>query len=152
MELDVHIGMAQQLALGGAVMLLTIVLLGAGFAALELWFLRSRAWLLRPPHAARLMTALGVFALWVLVEISAAVWIWAITFRLLGLFETMEPAVYFALVSFTTLGFGDILLPENWRLLSGLAATNGLMNFGLLTAAGVEALRQLRILQREGVE
>jgi hypothetical protein len=48
---------------------------------------------------------------------SICVWIWAGAFLVLGLFPAVEPAVYFSIVSFTTLGFGDILLPVLWRLL-----------------------------------
>ena len=55
--------------------------------------------------------------------------------------------MYFSLVSFTTLGFGDVLFPPEWRLLSGMAAANGLLNFGLLTALLVEALRHVRLGQ-----
>jgi hypothetical protein len=67
----------------------------------------------------------------------------------LGIFETLEEAVYFALVSYTTLGFGDVLLEKEWRLLSGMAAANGLLNFGLLTALLVEALRHIRLGQMD---
>ena len=52
----------------------------------------------------------------------------------LGLFPSLEQAVYFALVAFTTLGYGDVLLPKEWQLLGGMAAANGLLNFGLLIA------------------
>jgi len=50
-------------------------------------------------------------------------------------------------VSYTTLGFGDVLLPQEWRLLSGMAAVNGLLNIGLVTAFLVEGLRQVRLSQ-----
>ena len=66
----------------------------------------------------------------------------------LGAFETLERALYFSVVVFTTLGFGDITLPEPLRLLSGLSAANGLLLFGLSTAYLVEflsGLRQLRV-------
>ena len=63
------------------------------------------------------------------------------------MFATLEASVYFSLVAYTTLGFGDILLPNDWRLLSGMAAANGLLNFGLLTAILVETLRQIRLGQ-----
>ena len=86
--------------------------------------------------------------LWALLIMMASVWIWAIALWFLGTFVTLEASVYFALVSFTTLGFGDILLPMEWRLLGGLAAANGLMVFGLLTAMLVETLRETRQRQR----
>ena len=49
------------------------------------------------------------------------------------MFHALEPALYFSLVSFSTLGFGDIILDEKWRLLSGLTAANVAT---LTTAAG----------------
>lgn len=76
-----------------------------------------------------------------------AVWAWALMMLALGIFQTLELSVYFALVAFTTLGFGDILLPIEWRLLGGMAALNGLLNIGLVTAAMIETLRQLRLQQ-----
>ena len=74
---------------------------------------------------------------------------WAIALRLLGIFETFESSMYFSLVAFTTLGFGDILLPQEWRLLGGMAAANGLLLFGLLTAILVETLRLARREQQK---
>jgi uncharacterized membrane protein YedE/YeeE len=93
------------------------------------------------------MLVLCVTALWVLLQMTIAVWTWAFTFMALGVFDALETSVYFALVAFTTLGFGDILLPVEWRLLGGMAALNGLLNIGLVTAAMVETLRQLRLQQ-----
>jgi hypothetical protein len=83
----------------------------------------------------------------VLAVITTGVWIWALTFYGLGLFQTFEESMYFALITYTTLGFGDVLLAQDWRLLGGMAAANGLLNFGLLTALLVEALRHVRLGQ-----
>jgi hypothetical protein len=67
----------------------------------------------------------------------------------LGAFPKIEEAVYFSLVAFTTLGLGDIVAPQAWRILSVMAAVNGFLSFGLLTALMVEALRQVRLSQLE---
>ncbi|WP_242649694.1 ion channel [Yoonia litorea] len=117
------------------------------FWLFELRVTRLRPWLTRAPHRPKLIMVLCLTALWVLVQMTIAVWMWALTFLLLGVFPTLETSVYFSLVSFTTLGFGDILLPIEWRLLGGMAALNGLLNIGLVTAAMVETLRQLRLQQ-----
>jgi hypothetical protein len=85
--------------------------------------------------------------LWSFSTVVIGVWIWAIAFRLLDVFVTLEGAVYFSIVAYTTLGFGDILLPQEWRLLGGMASANGLLNFGLLTAMLVEVLRYVRVEQ-----
>ena len=55
----------------------------------------------------------------------------------------------FSLVSFTTLGFGDILLDEPYRLLSGMMAADGLILFGLTTAFLIEFIRSLHVAQAE---
>ena len=93
------------------------------------------------------MLVLCATAIWVLLQMTVAVWAWALMMLALGIFQTLELSVYFALVAFTTLGFGDILLPIEWRLLGGMAALNGLLNIGLVTAAMIETLRQLRLQQ-----
>jgi hypothetical protein len=62
----------------------------------------------------------------------------------IGAFDSLESAVYFSLVSFTTLGFGDIILGKEWRILSGMMAANGLLIFGLTTAVLVDFLSRLK--------
>jgi uncharacterized membrane protein YedE/YeeE len=63
---------------------------------------------------------------------------------LVGVFHDFETSIYFALVSFTTLGFGDIVLEKQWRILSGLMGANGLVIFGLTTAVLVDFLSRFR--------
>lgn len=139
--------MIQQLAIGTVLIFTTLAAIGFGFWLVELWLARARVWLRRRPHRPRLLAALAVFSIWTVGETTLAVWLWAAVFFALGLFDAVEPAVYFALVAFTTLGFGDVLLPEEWRLLGGLAAANGLFNFGVLTALLVEGVRGIRVDQ-----
>src|SRR5690606_12067224 len=117
--------------------------------ALEILLVRHHRWLVTEPHRPKLVLVLGVAALWVLGMVTAGVWSWALALWALGIFITIEASVYFSLVAFTTLGFGDILLPQDWRLLGGMAAANGLLNMGMLTAMLVEVLRHIRLSQIE---
>ena len=78
-----------------------------------------------------------------LAGISAAVWIWALLYIWLGVVDSLDTAVYFSTVAFTTLGFGDITLSEDWRLTSALMAANGLLLFSLNTAFLIEVIRRL---------
>ncbi len=141
--------MIVQIALGTALMLMTILVSGLAYWALEVLLSRSHPWLMREPHRPKLALVLSVTVVWVLGMVTVGVWIWAIALRALDIFVTMEASVYFSLVAFTTLGFGDILLPQDWRLLGGMAAANGLLSMGLLTAMLVEVLRHVRIGQNE---
>ena len=134
----------------GTVLILVSVLASAGlYWAFEAVIGRHRAWLHREPHYPKLALVLTLAVLFTLATTTVSVWLWALTFRVLDIFHTLETAVYFALVSFTTLGFGDIVLEQPWRLLAGFAAANGLLNFGLVTAVLVEALRNVRRGQDE---
>ncbi|MEM7652629.1 MAG: ion channel [Pseudomonadota bacterium] len=90
---------------------------------------------------------LAVASLAGLATLAISVWIWAVLFLVIGVFHSLEPAVYFAIVSFTTLGFGDIILPVEWRLLSGLCAANGLIVFALIAAYLVEFLSRMHRAQ-----
>ncbi len=138
-----------QLALGTALMLLSILIAGISFWLMEIWLMRARPWLTRAPHRPKLILVLCIAAVWIMAQMTAGVWAWAVAMLALGVFDTLELAVYFSLVAFTTLGFGDVLLPIEWRLLGGMAAANGLLNIGLVTALLVEALRQVRLQQLE---
>ncbi|NIY79116.1 MAG: two pore domain potassium channel family protein [Rhodobacteraceae bacterium] len=138
-----------QIFVGSTLILLSVFVAALGFLVMELTLQRAHGWLIREPHRPKLAVVLFGAVIAVLWMITAGVWIWAIAFRLLGLFAHFEEALYFSLVAFTTLGFGDLLLPENWRLLGGFAATNGLLNIGMMTALLMEVLRHVRRNQLE---
>ncbi len=139
--------MLVQIMLGSVLLVFSIVVAGSVFWVMEYWLMRLRPWLIAAPHRPKLMLVMCVSAVGILLQMAIGVWAWALTMMAIGIFETTEIAVYFALVAFTTLGFGDILLPIEWRLLGGMAAINGLLNIGFVTAMLVEALRQVRLQQ-----
>jgi hypothetical protein len=61
-------------------------------------------------------------------------WMWAVTYVAIGAISSLEPALYFSIVTFTTLGYGDIILHADWRLLGAFEAANGTIMFGWTTA------------------
>jgi Flp pilus assembly protein protease CpaA len=69
--------------------------------------------------------------------------LWAVTYIFLGAFQTFESALYFSIVTFTTLGYGDITLDENWRLLSSIEAAIGIIIFGWSTALIIAVVQKL---------
>lgn len=56
---------------------------------------------------------------------------WAFATDQLGSFEN---AYYFSAVTYTTLGYGDIVLTSRWRMLCSFEAMSGMLMFGLSTA------------------
>jgi hypothetical protein len=59
---------------------------------------------------------------------------WAAAYLALGALKGLEQALYFSTVTFTTLGYGEIVLDERWRLLASFEAANGIIMFGWSTA------------------
>jgi len=74
-----------------------------------------------------------------LIEMTA----WGLLYLFLGAIDNFEKALYFSTVTFTTLGYGDILLETNWRLLAAFEAANGIIIFGLSTAVVVSAVQRI---------
>lgn len=60
--------------------------------------------------------------------------LWAALFMVLGTFSRFSDALYHSAVNFTTLGYGDIVMPDPWRMFGPLEAANGIMTFGITTA------------------
>ena len=52
------------------------------------------------------------------------------------------PLVYFAFGNYTTLGYGDLIPVEQWRLLGPMTALNGIMLIGWSTALIFDVLRR----------
>ena len=62
---------------------------------------------------------------------------WAIVYMKLtesDVITRYSDALYFSMVTYTTVGYGDIVLTGDWRLLSGIQSMNGILLFGWSTA------------------
>ena len=82
----------------------------------------------------QLLIATSVFLIFIHLVQAA---IWALVFMFLPEvteFETFEKSMYFSLVTFTTLGYGEITIASANRILAGLEAINGITLIGWSTA------------------
>ncbi|CAA0100230.1 Uncharacterised protein [BD1-7 clade bacterium] len=70
----------------------------------------------------------------ILLVHTAEAWAWAVVYIHLEQFESIERALYFSVVTATTLGYGDITLSPEWQILSTFEAMGGLILFGTSTA------------------
>lgn len=73
------------------------------------------------------------------------IWLWTFLFYFLEshTLKDIESALYFTTITFTTVGFGDIVLSPEWRLLSASTAINGMIIFGWSTAFIFEIMTAL---------
>ncbi len=58
----------------------------------------------------------------------------------LGEFQDFGTAFYHSAVNFTSLGYGDIVMSEEWRLLGALEAANGVLMFGITAGLVIAVL------------
>ena len=138
-----------QLALGGALMAVAtgVQTLGIAMAMAARPHLSRRIGSPRVWPFTILVTAI---ALWLLLGQTIGVWVWTLALIGVGGFEELEPALYYALSSYTTVGFGDVLPEEEWRILGTMAGANGMLAFGLAAAALVGIVGQVRRELGEG--
>jgi hypothetical protein len=77
--------------------------------------------------------------------------VWAGFYYVRALFSDFETSLYFSLTSFTTIGYGDVLLPRRWRLLGPIEGITGVLLCGISTAfffAVITAMFQIRVNAR----
>ena len=64
-----------------------------------------------------------------LVEIT----VWALFYVWTGAMPDLQSALYFSAVTYTTTGYGDLVLPTEWRLVGGVEALTGILMCGWST-------------------
>jgi len=61
--------------------------------------------------------------------------VWAFLFMQLDEFTDFATAFYHSMVNFASLGYGDIVMSEDWRLLGAIEASAGVLMFGVSAGA-----------------
>jgi hypothetical protein len=115
----------------GALVAVTVAMHGAGLAWLVRFLLRSHA---RPP------TRPGPIS-WLLIRVTLLlivfhmleITVWALFYFWRGCLPDAESAFYFAGVTYTTIGYGDLVLMKPWRMLSPIEGLVGILMCGLST-------------------
>jgi hypothetical protein len=69
--------------------------------------------------------------------------VWAQTYIYVGSILQFEEALYFSLVTYSTLGYGDVTLGDSHRLLSAFEAANGVIMLGWSTAIVVAVIQKV---------
>jgi len=118
-----------------ALILITLTVLIHGFGSLVLVRRLIRDWEIKWRDASiyrqQLLLVRIVIALFFLHLIEAAVW--AAFFCLSGAMPNFHIAYYFSICSYTTVGYGDVVLTDQWRLLGGFEACIGVLMLGWST-------------------
>lgn len=115
------------------------------FGTLEAIAYLSRVWQRKKGKQGSLVSVLLILrvvsVLLVLHWVEAG--IWAGFFLVSEALPDLETAMYFSLTSYTTLGYGDVVLPASWRLLGPFEGAVGILMFGWSTGIMVAAITRI---------
>jgi polyferredoxin len=94
-------------------------------------------------RSSRLLIAVMIATVSVLMAAHVSeVIVWSLAYAIVYVAPGDTDLLYFAFVNYTTLGYGDVVPVERWRLLGPMAAMNGVLLFGWSTAVIFEVLRR----------
>ena len=143
--------MLTEIAIAAGIVSVCLMIHVAGILLMAEWLLSRREHLERTAGGRR-------FALLIVMLFAAIMFLhliqtslWAVFYYAQNLFSDFETALYFSMVSFTTIGYGDVLLPRKWRLLGFIEGFSGVLLCGVSTAfifAVINAMFQFRLRRR----
>jgi ion channel len=111
--------------------IITVTIHAGGFGALIRVMMRLRA--LTTSGFQRVAPMVIGMTCWLILIHLAEISIWGLFYFWQGCLPDAESALYFSGVTYTTVGYGDLVLPKQWRLLAPLEALTGSLMFGLST-------------------
>ena len=138
-----------QLAIATAVVIGTVTVHLLGLAMLLRLLRRHRSYApargtLAHDLAGIAGAAFGLFALHAL-----EIWAYAALYLGIGALRTFEEALYFSTSTYATIGYGDIVLAADWRVLGAIEGINGVILLGWSTAFFVAVVGRIRLLELE---
>lgn len=138
------------ISIAAMIVAVCLVLHISGILVMAEWVLQHREYLERTGSRTRSTLLLIVLFSGIMVLHITETSIWAVFYYNWELFKDFESSLYFSLTSYTTIGYGDVLLPERWRLLGAIEGVSGVLLCGVSTAfifAVISAMFQIRLQQ-----
>jgi voltage-gated potassium channel len=91
-----------------------------------------------------LAVAFGLFALH-----AVEIWAYAALYAVAGALGSFEEALYFSTSTYATVGYGDVVLKQGWRVLGAIEGANGVILLGWSTAFFVSVVGRIRLIENE---
>ncbi len=116
-------------------------------------FLQARSGRIRPFKSSFRQGIFIVMIVLGLVAIHAVeIWIYALFYNFAGVFGSMEEALYYSTSTFTTAGFGDVVIEGDWRIVGALESFNGFLLIGWSTAFLVALIGRMRTMEMDWLD
>ena len=121
---------AADLVLGGCMLLLVMLVHATGVRSVTGHVLRRSALILARPAAWRADLLMSGAVFWLLGLHVVEIVLWAAVLVYSGLVHDWRAAGFFAGNTYTTVGYGNFILPNGWHMLAPIIAMSGLFTFG----------------------
>lgn len=136
-----------------ALMTVLVVMLHLAGLLLLLHFLRRNAHHAMGGDSLRHILRQGAIVLAVVLGVfllhGAEISLYGLAYMAVGAFGEFETALYFSASAFSTLGFGDVVLGPEWRMLSAVEGVSGLILIGWSSGFLLSVTSRLRLLEHE---
>jgi hypothetical protein len=97
----------------------------------------AMSWLRRQPDSARRFWSVTWLSIrlsgWLILLHLFEITVWALFYLWRNAITDLQSALYFSAVTYTTTGYGDVVLPQEWRLHGGVEALTGILMCGWST-------------------
>lgn len=133
-----------QLTLATLMVVMTVLIHLIGLATL-VRVLRSHIRIFRKlaimPLTLLLAATIGIIAIH-----TTEIWLYALLYLQLDAFSHFEQSLYFSTVTYATIGYGDVVMPHEWRILGAIEGAAGIIMLGWSTAFLISLLAQLKLI------
>ena len=94
-------------------------------------------------QAMRTAAVMSVSLVFIVLAHTLQVWLWAGVWILNDILPDWNTAIYFSLVTYTSVGYGDIVLDPPVRIFGTFATVTGMLGFGISAAVLVALLSRM---------
>jgi Ion channel len=133
--------MFRQFLVGSTVTLCNIVIHALVMTTI-VWVIHVGAERHRLPGVAHMVVVMVATVSVLMAAHTSEVIVWSVAYAIIDVAPAGADPLYFAFVNYTTLGYGDVVPTERWRLIGPITAMNGVLVFGWSTAVIFEVLRR----------
>ena len=148
MGVSPHVAMLTTVLIALALVAATVAFHAVGLAALLKYFLPGLA---QPPMGLWSVTRLLIGVTWALCVVQAAeIAFWGFFYFWAGCLPTLESSLYFSGVTYATVGYGDLVLPIEWRMLGPVEGVTGGLMCGLSTALFFAFVSRVYVARHRG--
>lgn len=143
--------MLTELLVAAVIVFICLLLHVTGMMILAEWLFNRREYLEQGSKRRFSLCLIILFSGIMVLHVSETA-LWALFFYSRSLFENFETSLYFSLGSYTTIGYGDVVLPQRWRLAGAIEGISGVLLCGISTGfifAVINRMFQIRFTLKQ---